>query len=399
MFGGRFRKTEEMIEHEMICAIYIKNLQVKTEYFNEISKTLIRNKIEYASLKNQEVQRVCKKVKFTDFTISDLLGIQRVEIHIKRGNDLKPEVFFFFGMNEEFFKKFLLMISRNKTFTVNVQIHKLLINNDEGVGLKNPSKIFSMLPHFDMYSDSASTEPQFHKMNTDYNENSSDSSIENELTFAEKKYRKTLNSQFNKKRLKRKIRERLTKYFIPKKLKEVIFEKMIRNYNRVDSDFVNSLSNTERCLPKNISKLMEMNITNFMNQFNLNDEFLSFEIRDSLKLLYYYRPDIGYKTGMEIFAGLLGVSCHKIFLREILFSVILDYDLLFSVFKSCATVEYRIKERLLDNLQSRLKCRVTNPDFIWCFFIYLVSNCFSRLMNLENMLFFKKKSYRFGCLL
>lgn len=385
------KKSEQSSQHEAIVAIYTRNLQFKKDYFNEISKGLIQSKIEYGELSERKIRRNCKKHKPTEVVLSDLIGIQKADIHIYHETGGKPEVFLFSGMTQEFFQKVLLQIARRKAFSVNVRLFPLLPGEDEAeLKRQQTRKIFaSALPgmiansHVN-YSGISTVNP------SDLSENSSISDFESETAYAEKKFRKVLNAGYKSKKFKRKIRDKLRKYAIPKKLKEHIYDEFVRDHNRVDPDFISALSNTERGLPRNIARLMSTNTDEVMKLWDLNDDFLAFEICDCLKLLYSYRPDLGYKTGMEVYALLLGLVCHKEKLRRIFMSVVLDYDNLFGVFKGCDTVEFDIRGRLLKGLEHRLGNKISNPDFLWHCFLFLVSNCFVNLLPREQLLFANK---------
>lgn len=388
MFNSNAKKKEFLDQHHMICAIYTKNLQFKKEYFNEISRVLIQNKLEFAEMKSRDASRRCKKVKFTDFINSDLLGIQKVEISAVQSSE-KPETFLFPGLTSEFFTKFLVLVSRNQTFTINVRLHRLL-NRDElpELNTQRQPRLFSLPQQPDspmvQHSDINSI-----KLHTDLmTDNSSISSSENVSSHAEKKYKKILSAKYKKKKLKRKIREKLRKYSLPGKLRETVYEHFIRDNNKIDREFVISLSNTEKCLPKNIALLMQANLAATMAFFSQNDEFLAFEIFDTLKLFYYYRPDIGYKAGMETYVLVLAISCRKDKLRKVFFSLVLDYLLLFGVFKCTDQLSVDFKSELIKRLEIRLSAKIANKDFVWHFFLHVVSNCFSRFFSLENLVFF-----------
>lgn len=375
-----------MSQHEAVCAIYTRNLQFKKEYFTEISRTLIHNKLELGEMHSREALASCRKVKGTEVVLSDMLGIQKADILIQRGPGERPEIYLFSGMTEDFFQKILLQIARRKTFSISVKLYPLLAGDETDDYRKEVThKIFTST----LTASSPLRSPALESAlttQTELTENSSFSDIENEALYTEKKFRKILTAAYKRKKLRRKIRDRLQKYPIPKKLKEAVYDAFLRNCNRVDKDFVSAFSNTERGLPKNISRLMQANTDRTMQLFKLTDEFLAFEANDCLRLLYSYRPDVGYKSGMEVYAVLLGQQSHRERLRKVFLSCILDYDLLFAVFKGCDTHEFDIRTRLMGFMERRTGLIVKNQDFIWHTFLFLTSNCFSNLLPLDFLL-------------
>ena len=63
--------------HEQTILILAQTLQVKRQYFDEISERLVQDKLEYASQVYQSLEKSRKKSKSTEFSLSDLSGSKR----------------------------------------------------------------------------------------------------------------------------------------------------------------------------------------------------------------------------------------------------------------------------------------------------------------------------------
>lgn len=74
-------------------------------------------------------------------------------------------------------------------------------------------------------------------------------------------------------------------------------------------------------------------------------------MKNLLSQFYLYRPDIGFKRGMEIYALVLAKNIKKEKLLKIYVSLIIDIDLIFGVFKGETTCIQTHLDLLKNNFQ------------------------------------------------
>jgi len=381
-------------QHDQSVAVYTKALQFKRQYLDEISSNLVQNKLEYASKVYNNLEKSRKKAKSSEFSVSDLMGIEKIELLELDLNQVILDVFSFNSITDQFYEKLLELISTK----ANIHINFYLLN------LINYESRFSARDTYIEELNSAELPRRMTVKGLAMHSLVDDTSVlfKTNAVFSSKKLndlkRKSLlnfsklfkDSKINRKQLLADTISSLKACFIPNDLKQEIYLRAIPNHNSIDESFYKYYINVDPRMPKHVENQIDCNVKTMFCIFSFFDTELQEEIFRTLKIFYNYRPDIGYKSGMEIYGLILGISMRSHQLLQVFVSLILDYNLIFGVFKGIDFINENFKDKLFKRLKEVLaKTRHLHlehfNELVWNFFMYCVSNCFYCFFSLKSL--------------
>lgn len=377
-----YMKKREIEKEKILLIAYDESIEMKKQYIKEITEKLIKNKIHVGNMTFKKLETLQKKNRLIQFSISDMIGIEKVTIK-KYDKNTKKEIESqnFLSFKEKMQEYILNCIDTNKSFKINFHLLNLKNYKDIYNNRDSFASDYSQSPRSRILTPISKT-PKKNSFNLSENPKKDSKT--------EQKYIKLLKTQIKKKKLLLSLKKNLKTSKIPGPLKHEFYKKVITDYNSIDKNFYNHYKTLDPRMPKYMTHQIHLNTRTIFCSFNYFNTKTETEISSLLKLFYNYRSDIGYKQGMEIYALILAQNLTKFPLLQIFCFLLLDVDLIFAVFKGDQNLLFFYQRKVYDcfYLCEEDKMRhfvVFYKELVMQFFAYSVSVFFSYCFGIEGL--------------
>lgn len=369
-------------QHNTLVQCYKETISIKKGYLAEISEEIVVKKIELANQIYANLERLHKKAKSCQFSTADLMGIEKVDVLMLNTRTLEEiDVRSFNSLNDELLQYLVSLVQERRIFQVKLRL----------LDLKNYANKYQNRDSF--YENRSKDSGRHNRSFIMRSENSG--SVEDETLSTDgtptprsqsvEGYERILILKGPKK-IKREVQNRLSFTYVPNNLKYSVYNCIIENNNSIDFVFFDYYNKIDTRMPRHIEDIISDNVKTSFCVFNYFNANLEDQVMQTLKIFYNYRPDIGYKPGMELYAITLGINMSGEKLLRIFVSLLLDTEILLAVYKGIDSHLIKFLNQVHARLNKFKRNDLTNSkELIDQFFAYSVSTFFSYTFTLGSL--------------
>lgn len=380
-------------QHNTLVACYKETIAIKKAYLAELREELVAGKVELANSIYANLERLHMKARASQFHTADLMGVERVEVVALDNRTLaESDSSRFATLNEELLSHVAALIADHRLFVI--RLHLLA-----------PSKSENRYAHRDTFYEQCSPSStkrsrSFMMRDTGLSDPDDDLSTSGgiaSLTASTEAYERLVVLKSGK-RLRAEVQAQLSSTFVPASLKYCVYARLLPNHNCVDQLFFEYYSRVDARMPRHVERIIAENVRSAFCAFNYFNASLEEQVMRTLRLFYSYRPDVGYKPGMEVYAIVLGTCVADEKLLRLFMSLLLDSDLLFGVYKAAdGVLDVYHASVAAELLQMKRVDLAGYSELINQFFAYSVSAFFSFAFALSSLKKLMDVLVAFGC--
>ena len=368
--------------HNTLVSCYKETIAIKKAYLSEISDEIISKKVELADQIYVNLEKMQKRMRSSQFSSSDLMGIEKTTVVILNNRTLTAsEEHSFSTIDDEFLEHIIKLVEEKRLFLIKLKL--LDVKNFENNYQNRDS-------FYEKHSKETAKRNRSFIIRSETSLSGEDENLSTDGTPTPKKvtaegYERILILKGNKK-IREEVQQRLSMTYIPNNLKYSVYNCLIANNNFIDQVFYEYYSSIDSRMPRHVEDVISDNVRTGFCMFSYFNANLEDQVMRVLKIFYNYRPDIGYKTGMELYAITLGINMSDSKLLKIFIAVMLDIDIIFGVFKGIDDILQNYQSIIINELDKfKRSDLIQYKELIYQFFSYSCSVLFVYAFSLGSL--------------